>query len=121
MVSNLPKMWKDTCTITSKQKTTKTNGATGFSDVAVCTDEPCKLSFFNNFKMNDSTNVNLVAAAVFQNVKLFIKPDLDIPEGSKVTVTTHKNGKVFHYKSSGSTSMFTDHQEIILEVDKEWA
>lgn len=121
MVSNLPKMWKDKCTITTKQKGKNGYGATVFSDTALCTDEPCKLSFFNNFKMNDSTKSNLVSAAVFQNVKLFIKPDLTIPEGSKVTVTTHKNGKVFHYKSSGSTSMFTDHQEIIMEVDKEWA
>ena len=121
MVSNLPKLWKDTCTITNKQKTTKANGATGFTDVAICTDEPCKVSFFNNFKMNDSTKVDLVAAAVFQNTKLFIKPDLDIPEGCRITVTTHKNGKVLHFKSSGTPSTFTDHQEIIMEVDKEWA
>ena len=121
MVNNLPKLWKDKATIKVKEKYTKTNGATGTLDSVLCTNEPCKLSFFNNFKMNDSTKANLVSAAVFQNIKLFIKPDLDIPEGSKVTVTTHKNGKVLHYKSSGATSMFTDHQEIILEVDKEWA
>lgn len=120
MVSNLPLLWKDTCTVYTSESYTKTNGATGFRNVALCTDEPCKLSFFNNFKMNDSTKVNLVAASVFQNIKLFIRPDLVIPEGSKITVTTHKNNKTLHYKSSGSTSLFTDHQEIILEVDKEW-
>lgn len=121
MVSNLPKMWKDKATIYVQQKVTKANSATGFEKVALCSDEPCKLSFFNNFKMNDSTKSNLVSAAVFQNVKLFIKPDLVIPEGSEIVVTTHKNNRTLHYKSSGATSMFTDHQEIILEVDKEWA
>jgi len=121
MVNHLPMLWRDTCTIIQKQTMTKTNGATGFSDVALCTDEPCKLSFFNNFKMNDSTKVNLVSAGVFQNIKLFIRPDLVIPEGSKITVTTHDNGRTLHYKSSGSPSVFTNHQEIILEVDKEWA
>lgn len=121
MVSNLPKLWKDKATIRVKEKYTKPNGATGTRDSVLCTNEPCKLSFFNNFKMNDSTKANLVAAAVFQNIKLFIKPDLVIPEGSSVEVITHKNNRTLHYKSSGSTSLFTDHQEIILEVDKEWA
>lgn len=120
MVNHLPLLWQDSATITHKQTTTKTNGATGFSDVAICTDEPCKLSFFNNFKMNDSTSVGLNAAGVFQNIKLFIKPDLVIPEGSRITVTTH-TGKTLHYKSSGSPAHFTNHQEIVLEVDKEWA
>lgn len=121
MVSCLPWLWLDTCTIYVKEAYVKTDLSTGFRDAALCTDEPCKVSFFNNFKMNDSTKVNLVSAAVFQNVKLFIRADLEIPEGSKIVVTTHKNNRTLHYKSSGSTSMFTDHQEIIMEVDKEWA
>jgi hypothetical protein len=120
-MNQLPLLWKDICTIHITEKYTKPNGATGVRDAVLCTDEPCKLSFFNNFKMNDSASVGLNAAGVFQNIKLFIKPELDIPEGSKVTVTTHQNGKILHYKSSGTPSIFTNHQEIILEVDKEWA
>lgn len=121
MVNSLPLLWKDRCTIRVNQAYTKPNGATGFGEVALCEDEPCKLSFFNNFKMNDSATVGFNAADVFQNIKLFIKPDYNIPEGSKVTVVTHQNRKTLHYKSSGSPSIFTNHQEIILEIDKEWA
>ena len=122
MVTNqLPLLWKDRCTIIVNETYTNPNGATGFREVALCTDEPCKLSFFNNNRMNDSASVGFYAAEVFQNVKLFIKPDFDIPEGSKITVITHQNGKTLHYKASGSSSIFTNHQEILLDIDKEWA
>lgn len=122
MVNQLPLLWLDSCTISITETYTKSNGATGIQDKILCTDEPCKLSFFNNNRMNDSATVGLnAAAAVFQNIKLFIKPDLDIPEGSKVTVVTHTNNKTLHYKASGTPSIFTNHQEIILDLDKEWA
>ena len=121
MVNHLPLLWKDRCTIVVNQKYTKPNGANGFREVALCSDEPCKLSFLDNPRMNGSASVGFNAAEVFQSVKLFIQPMFDIPEGSKVTVVTHQNGKTLHYKSSGTPSVFTNHQEIMLEVDKEWA
>ena len=53
MVSNLPKLWKDKATIYIKESYIRDDKATGFRDVALCTDEPCKLSFFNNFKIGN--------------------------------------------------------------------
>lgn len=121
MVNNLPLLWKDTCTITVSEAYTKSNRATGFRDVVLCADEPCKISFFNNGQMNNTASVSLIAADVIQRTKLFIRSGLDIPEGSRITVVTHTNGKTLHYKSSGTPAIFTNHQEIILEGDKEWA
>ena len=122
MVSNLPLLWKDSCTIKGKTTTTKTNGATGFVDSVICESEPCKLSFYpTNSNNNALAQVGYQAASVFQQAKLFIRPDLDIPEGCSITVVTHKNGKTFHYKSTGTPMFFTDHQEIVMEVNKEWA
>ena len=121
VTEQLKLLWKDTCTITVNQQTTKTNGATGFSDVPLCTDEPCKVSFFNNNRLNEAASVGLNAAEVFQQAKLFIKPDLNIPEGSKITVVTHQNNKTLHFKSSSTPGIFTNHQEILMEVDNEWA
>ena len=121
MVTNLPLLWKDTCTIKGKSTTTKTNGATAFVDSVICENEPCKVSFYLTNNNNALAQVGYNAASVFQQAKLFIRPDLDIPEGSEITVVTHKNGKTLQYKSSGTPMIFTDHQEIIMEVKKEWA
>ena len=121
VTEQLKMLWKDTCTIIVKQEITKANGATGFSDVALCTDEPCKVSFFNNNRLNEAASVGLNAAEVFQQAKLFIKPDLNIPEGSSITVVTHQNNKTLHFKCSSTPATFTNHQEILMEVDKKWA
>ena len=122
MVSNLPLLWKDSCTIKGKTTTTKTNGATAFVDSVICENEPCKLSFYpTNNNNNALAAANLHAAPIFQQAKLFIRPDLDIPEGCSISVVTHKNGKTLYFKSTGTPMLFTDHQEIVMEVNKEWA
>ena len=121
MVSCLPLLWKDACEIRGRVPYTKANGATGFRDAVIVSGEPCKLSFRNSDNSNAISEAGYHAAPVFQQVKLFLRPDLEIPEGCSVTVTTHKNQKTLHYKSSGTPMLFTDHQEINMEVDKEWA
>ena len=122
MVSNLPLLWKDSCTIKGKTTTTKTNGATAFVDSVICENEPCKLSFYpTNNNNNALAAANVHAAPMVQQAKLFGRPDLDIPEGCSISVVTHKNRKTLHYKSTGTPMLFTDHQEIVMEVNKEWA
>ena len=126
MVNYLPRLWKDVCTIQTNQKTTKANLATGAAWVNLVTDEPCKLSFFENVRMNDTAEVKgpgplAVAGPVAQQSKIFIRPDLTIPPGSRITVTTHKNNKILYFESSGMPSIFTNHQEIVLECVQKWA
>lgn len=121
MVNHLPKMWYDKCTIQTAQKVTQANQATGFDWVALVTDEPCKVSFFNNFRMNGPTGDYWVASPVFQQVKLFLRPGLDVPPGSRIIVTTHENNKTLYFESSGQPAIFTNHQEIEIQVVQKWA
>lgn len=66
-----------------------------------------------------STEPSEEAALVAQSVTLYIDPSVDIPEGSKVTVT--QNGVTKDYERSGKPAVYTCHQEIPLELWKEWA
>ncbi len=56
---------------------------------------------------------------MYQAVKLFINPDLDIKPNSKIVIT--QNGRTTEYKNSGTAAVYSSHQEINLELFKEWA
>lgn len=88
---------------------------TGHQEVAVLTDQPCRLSY----KTISSTSPADGAAAVTQEIKLFIAPELNIKPGSKITVT--QNGRTADYQSSGQPAVYTNHQEIVLELFRGWA
>ena len=59
------------------------------------------------------------AATVAQSVTLYLDPAVDIPVGSKITVT--QNGVTRDYTRSGKPAGYTYHQEVPLELWKEWA
>ena len=103
------------CTITEHQKVKKENGSTGFEEVVVLEDKPCRLSF----KTINSTNQGEVASAVVQVTKLFLSPDIQVNPGSKLTVT--QNGVKTDYKSSGKPATYATHQEIVLELFAGWS
>lgn len=103
------------CTVTVRQEYTKDNGSTGFTDVVVFEDEPCRLSFSNT----SSTNESEVAASVSQVTELFIRPDVDIPPGSKITVT--QNSETVDYAKSGVKAKYDTHQQIVLQLWKRWS
>ena len=113
----LASLWQDKCTIyvqtASKNQTTK---RTEFTETALVTDEPCKLSF-NSADTIVSIENNV--SALDQTVKLFMSNETTVPAGSKVAVT--RAGKTYHYRSSGEPKAFTFHQEIGLEIDERWA
>lgn len=108
-------LYKGTCTVTIHQEYEKDNGSTGFRDVVVLTDEPCHLSVSNKA----STTQGEVAASVSQVTELFISPNVNIPPGSKVTVT--QNGETIDYTKSGVKAKYDTHQEIILELWERWS
>lgn len=51
---------------------------------------------------------------VVQTLKLFTHPEIDIPAGSKITVT--QQGITTEYQHSGKPAIFTSHQEIPVEL-----
>lgn len=114
-------LWKDRCFIQSSVEYTKANRAKGKRWETLVSDEPCKLSFFNNVRLNNPSAELPMAAQVFQQAKLFIRPDLEIPAGCRIKVVTHKNNITLYFENSGIPAFFTNHQEISLEVKQKWA
>ena len=103
------------CTITEHQKVRKENGSTGFQDVVVHEDVPCRLTY-STIK---STNPGDTASTLVQVVKVFLSPDIRVKPGSKMTIT--QNDVTTEYKSSGEPGLYKTHQEIILEIFERWS
>ena len=76
---------------------------------------PCRLSFKNISQTEQTESV----AKTSQVVKLFIAPEVYVPPGSVIEVT--QNGITRKYKHSGVSAVYTNHQEIILDVEQEKA
>lgn len=105
-----------TCTVYEYQSVKDTvTKITDKQEVDVLTDQPCRLSY----KTIASTSSSDGAAAVTQAVTLFIAPEIIIKPGSKITVI--QNGITADYQSSGKPAVYTNHQEIVLELFQGWA
>lgn len=87
---------------------------TEFSDDVLFEDTPCKLVF-----KTLTGSGNGVASSVTQSVKLILGAEKRIPSGSKITVT--QNGITADYEKTGEPGMYTNHQEIMLELFSGWA
>ena len=83
--------------------------------VVTLENQPCKLSF-ETLKSAVQTDS---AATVAQITKLFVSPDVSIRAGSKITVT--QDGVTTDYTRSGVPAVYPTHQEIVLELFKEYA
>lgn len=103
------------CDITERQKVTRPNKTTGFEEVKVIEEQPCRLSF----STISSAGASGSAAVVSQTIKLFLAPEIKVKEGSKITVT--QNGVTRDYRRSGTPAVYSTHQEIVLELFDGWA
>lgn len=110
----LEKGYDGTFTVTEHQKITKPNKTTGFQDVDVLVNQPCRLSFSSSPSTSDGD-----VPVINQTVKLFFAPEITIKEGSKITVT--QNGVTTEYKQSGTPAVYSTHTEILLELFRGWA
>jgi len=98
--------------IKSRNAFTKQNE---YNERTVLNKIKCRLSFetISNTSQSSTTNNSN------QIVKLFIAPELQIKEGSKIIVT--QNNRTDTYKNSGKPAIYETHQEIILELFDGWA
>ena len=112
MVTNpLSILWVGRCTIYEYQDVTDTETwQTTQREVAVLENEPCRVSF----NREQSTDITNGAAVVSQSITLFIRPDLVIKPGSVIEIT--QNGVTDKYKGSGKPAVYSNHQEIVLEL-----
>lgn len=109
-------MYDGTCTIIERQKVKLPNKSTGFKDIVVLEDIPCRLSFKT---ITNTTQAETGVSAVVQVTKVFIAPEIQVKPGSKLTIT--QNDVTTEYKSSGQPAIYTTHQEIELELFERWA
>lgn len=103
-----------TVTEMKKDRDAKTK-LTKAEPVVVLENQPCKLSF-ETLKSAVQTDS---AATVAQITKLFVSPDVSIRAGSKITVA--QDGVAADYTCSGVPAVYPTHQEIVLELFKEYA
>ena len=114
MVSGLHSLWTDRCSVTVRQKSLDdSTGCTVFSENEICSDIPCRISFRLSFETVSGVKDASGATSVAQSVKLFCAPDVDIPPGSRITVT--RGGRVFQFARSGAPAVYSAHQEVKLE------
>lgn len=120
MVNPIPKndilktLWIGTANIYEYQQVTDpiTHQTTN-KLVLIVQDEPCRLSYTTL----QVTDVETGIASVTQVPKLFIRPNLTIKAGSKIEITQH--GVTNTYIRTSEPAVYTNHQEIRLELDKE--
>ena len=111
----LESLYNGKCNVYEYRKVKKANKSTGFEEVAVYTEQPCRLSYKQS--PNTSTGDDL-SNSVVQTIELFISPDLEINSGSKIVVT--QNNVTTEYAHSGKSTKYVTHQSIVLKLFKEW-
>ncbi len=113
--SALRTLWTDRCTLTVREEAIDPDTRlTEFREAVRFEDGPCRLSFG---ALAPAAGEPLSVAA--QVVKLFLDPALEIPPGSKLTVT-HR-GRTEDYAQSGKAAIYSAHQEIPVELFGGWA
>ena len=109
-------LWDGRATVTVRVgRLNEATGRTEPVEQVTVKDAACRLSH----KTVTTTEPTEEAALVAQTVVLYIDPSVEIPEGSKITVT--QNGVTRDYEQSGKAAVFTYHKEVPLELFKEWA
>lgn len=112
-------LWTDSASVYIQESYIPQNQhATAKREKALYTDIPCKLSFFNSSESKDPVDNNRVYSIQKQVIKLFLDPSYSIPPGSKITVT-HK-GVTRDYTHSSVPAVYTNHQELVLELFEKW-
>lgn len=75
---------------------------------------PCRLSYQTQaFASLVSTQADGIPEA-YQSVKMFIAPELDIPENSEIEVNRY--GRLLKFKRSSVPVIHSNHQEVMVEV-----
>ena len=104
----IEKMYVHTCTIVIKDKVKQKDYSTKLVDKVLIEDQPCRISFSNIYTVNESSHSGLKQ----QTIKLFIAPEINIKEGSKIIV--NHDGIESLFSKSGVPAVYPTHQEINL-------
>lgn len=83
--------------------------------VPIVENEPCRLSH----KQEPTVNITDGTPSISQSIVLFIRPDLEIKEGSVIEIRQHFVTN--RYKRASKPAIYTNHQEVTLELYKDKA
>lgn len=112
----LKRLWDGLCDVyVYKEGVDEATGRTIQKAELTVKGEPCRVSY----STLSATTPTSEAFDVGQVIKLFIAKDVDIPEGSKLVIT--QEGRTEAYRRAGKAAVYSVHQEIVLELEKEWA
>ena len=110
-------LYTDTCTISEyRDVEDPATCITSKQLVVVVENVPCRLSYKNKTLQAAGDGV---APSVSSSPKLILAPEININAGSRIEVT--RNGVTTAYKRSGEPARYTNHQEIMLELEEEYA
>ena len=112
----LESLYAGRCDIISQQEVfDPVSKQTSFESVTVVANQPCRLSFKTITMAQEGTG----ATRLVQVIKVFIAPEIEVEAGSRLVIT--QNGKTAEYKASGEPAIYSNHQEIILELAGDFA
>lgn len=111
----LERLYTDVCTISEYQSVKDPDTHITNKQLVVVTENvPCRLSHKTLQATGDGA-----APSVSMVTKLIIAPEIAINAGSKISIT--RNGVTTVYKQSGEPARYTNHQEIMLELEEDYA
>lgn len=108
-------LFDDICTIyTYEQIKNAETGITKQQKIIYAENIPCRMSFSNFPSAVDGEQDKIT-----QGIKLFINPEIKISAGSFISI--NRQGITTDYACTGQPAMYKTHQEINLELYKDYA
>ncbi|WP_317367736.1 hypothetical protein [uncultured Tyzzerella sp.] len=74
----------------------------------------CRVSYYNNSSNILASKEDTFNNIITQKVKIFLDNTIKIKAGSIIEV--NQNGKITKYKNSGEPVIYSNHQEIMLDI-----
>lgn len=113
----LERLWRGNCKVMVwKEVEDPITHVTSHKEVALYEEDlKCKLSH----EKLTSASTNGGPAKISEQIKLSLGNEFEIPAGCKIIVT--QDNVTEEYTRSGKPGIFMDHQEIVLELFKEYA
>ena len=115
--AGLEMLYTDTCTVSEYRDVYDTESCiTSKQLVIVAENIPCRVSTI--YHKHSAAGGGMVPS-VSKTMKLFLASEINIKAGSKIAVT--RNGTTTDYTRSGEPVRYTNHQEIMIELEEEYA
>lgn len=107
-------LYEDTCDIYVYRQAPNDIGYSEQKRRVLYKNIPCRISYSAIPQATDDE-----VAKISQSIKLFIAPDIEIAAGSYISI--NRNGDTIDYAYSGQSAKYKTHQEINLELCKDYA